>query len=233
MQGVDTMFPKSLNRTLVYYYTDKDDYGMLDHCIEKSISYLAICHSHRDSQFHLFYCNEEYKVIADAIYESIEECKRVAEDRKEGIKWLTYFPLYDKYHRIDLSKFDSRSFKGFRLEKEELYTKYNSIGITISLSENDSIIRESIQCLEEFVENKIYDEWLDDGLEADYKIYQDRYQAEYNDLPFIEDIHEYKKQFEVNHIDIDEYKQIHVSYRDKTGVMLGKGIKKIFWIPNK
>ena len=84
------MFPIKLDGAIVLYYTSQDDYGysifpngeIADH-----YRYLAICKYTNDDKYYLFCCDENYEVVSDALYNSVEECMVIASQYKENIVW--------------------------------------------------------------------------------------------------------------------------------------------------
>ena len=67
------MFPNILDNATVYFYTQKWDYG--------SVSY-------DNKEYYLFHCNDKFEVIADYLFDSIEECKEIASKCKKDIVWI-------------------------------------------------------------------------------------------------------------------------------------------------
>ena len=69
------MFPIKLDGAIVLYYTSQDDYGysifpngeIADH-----YRYLAICKYTKDDKYYLFCCDENYEVVSDMLYNSVE-----------------------------------------------------------------------------------------------------------------------------------------------------------------
>ena len=76
------MFPNILDNAIVYFYTQNGNYGSVSYDNGKIeyIHYLAICS----------YDNKEYyfEVIADYLFDSIEECKEIASKCKKDIVWI-------------------------------------------------------------------------------------------------------------------------------------------------
>ena len=66
----------------------KGNYGSVsyDKKIEY-IHYLAIC-SYDNNEYYLFHCNNKFEVIADYLFDSIEECKSMASKCKKDIVWV-------------------------------------------------------------------------------------------------------------------------------------------------
>ena len=76
------MFPKTLDDTTVLFYTEKGDYGAVYSTtgeVLDRVCFLAICRYENTNECCLFGCNENYDVISDSLWESVEECQRVAE----------------------------------------------------------------------------------------------------------------------------------------------------------
>ena len=85
------MFPNELDGAKVLYYTSQDNYGAIKYPngeIAERYHYLAICKYTKDENYYLFCCNENYEVVSDSLYGSIEECMRIATlSYKENIFW--------------------------------------------------------------------------------------------------------------------------------------------------
>ncbi|WP_339001989.1 hypothetical protein [Fusobacterium animalis] len=77
------MFPNVLDGAFVYFYTQKGNYGSVfyDNGKIEYIYYLAICSY--NNQYYLFHCNDKFEVIADYLFDSIEECKSIASKNKK------------------------------------------------------------------------------------------------------------------------------------------------------
>ena len=78
------MFPNILDNATVYFYTQKWDYGSVsyDNGKMECVHYLAIC-SYDNKEYYLFHCNDKFEVIADYLFDSIEECKSIASKNKK------------------------------------------------------------------------------------------------------------------------------------------------------
>lgn len=90
--GVE-MFPKMLDGAEVLYYTPYDDFGQI--CwdngeIAHYVKYLAICkYPNKNNEFYLFRCDDQYEVVGDSLWESIEICMGVANSSHGGeILWV-------------------------------------------------------------------------------------------------------------------------------------------------
>ena len=83
------MFPNILDDALVHFYTQKGDYGSIyyDNGKVHYIHYPAIC-SYDNKEFYLFHCDDKFEVIADYLFDSIEECKNMANKSKKEIVWI-------------------------------------------------------------------------------------------------------------------------------------------------
>ena len=83
------MFPNILDNAIVYFYTQKGNYGNVfyDNGKIEYIHYLAIC-SYNNKEYYLFHCNDKFEVIADYLFDSIEECKEIASKCKKDIVWI-------------------------------------------------------------------------------------------------------------------------------------------------
>ena len=88
------MFPKILDGAKVLYYTPKDSYGEIHYTtgeVAEYVNYLAICqYSSAKEEYYLFRCNEEFEVVGDSVWNSIDECMAVANSSYDGtILWIT------------------------------------------------------------------------------------------------------------------------------------------------
>lgn len=83
------MFPNILDDALVHFYTQKRDYGSVfyDNGKIEYIHYLPIC-SYDNKEYYLFHCNNKFEVIADYLFDSIEECMNMANRSKKEIVWI-------------------------------------------------------------------------------------------------------------------------------------------------
>ena len=87
------MFPNTLDNAKVLYYTPKDDFGEIyytDGKVADYIKYLAICkYQNRKEEYYLFRCDENFEVVEDSVWNSIEECMGVANASYNGnIIWI-------------------------------------------------------------------------------------------------------------------------------------------------
>ena len=53
----------------------------------KYIHYLPIC-SYDNKEYYLFHCNNKFEVIADYLFDSIEECMNMTNRSKKEIVWI-------------------------------------------------------------------------------------------------------------------------------------------------
>ena len=93
MKASDNSFPKELDGAKVLYYTDKANYGEVrypDGTISDYIFYLAICVYPKDQFYYVFCCDENYEVVSDAVWDSVEECKRITDTLYPSVKWIDY-----------------------------------------------------------------------------------------------------------------------------------------------
>ena len=84
------MVPIQLDGATVLYYTFQDDYGYSifpNGKIADRYRYLAICQYSKDDEYYLFCCTENYEVVNDSVWESVEECMEIARKYKENIVW--------------------------------------------------------------------------------------------------------------------------------------------------
>ena len=84
------MFPNKLDGATVLYYTSQGDYGYSifpDGSVADRYRYLAICKYSNDDKHYLFCCDENYEVVSDMLYDSIDECMTTALQYKENIVW--------------------------------------------------------------------------------------------------------------------------------------------------
>lgn len=85
------MFPNYLDGAKVKYYTKKDDFGTVDCNDGKKtldIKHLAICSYANERGFYLFFCDEKFNTVSDYFFDTVEECKIIAENSKENIVWI-------------------------------------------------------------------------------------------------------------------------------------------------
>ncbi len=87
------MFPDILDGAQVLYYTSYDDFGEIywgNGEIAHFVKYLAICkYLNRSNEFYLFCCDEQYEVVGDSLWDSIEMCMGVANSSHGGeIIWI-------------------------------------------------------------------------------------------------------------------------------------------------
>lgn len=91
-QSSGTMFPTEIDGAKVLYYTPQDNYGAIKYPngeIADYFRYLAICRYSNEEQYYLFRCNEEYEVVSDSVWDSIDECMKVAASSyRENIVWI-------------------------------------------------------------------------------------------------------------------------------------------------
>ena len=76
------MFQNTLDNAKVLYYTDGK--------VADYIKYLAICkYQNRKEEYYLFRCDENFEVVGDSVWNSIEECMEVANTSYNGnIIWI-------------------------------------------------------------------------------------------------------------------------------------------------
>lgn len=86
------MFPDVLDGAKVLFFTPKDDYGIMYDTTGNAAAYfkyLSICKYDNGEGYYLFKCNEEYEVVSDSLWESIEMCMGVANTSYGGnILWI-------------------------------------------------------------------------------------------------------------------------------------------------
>ncbi len=87
------MFPKILDGAEVLYYTPYDNFGEIywdNGEIAHYVKYLAICeYPNKNNEFYLFRCDEQYDVVGDSPWDSIEMCMAVANTSYGGqIIWI-------------------------------------------------------------------------------------------------------------------------------------------------
>ena len=76
------MFPKTLDDATVLFYTEKGNYGAVNSAtgeVSDRVYFLAICRYENANEYYLFGCDENYAVVSDSLWGSVEECQRVAE----------------------------------------------------------------------------------------------------------------------------------------------------------
>ena len=69
------MFPNILDDALVHFYTQKGNYG-------------SVYYDNGKIEYYLFHCNNKFEVIADYLFDSIEECMNMANRSKKEIVWI-------------------------------------------------------------------------------------------------------------------------------------------------
>jgi len=86
------MFPDVLDGAKVLLFTPKDDYGIMYDTTGNAVAYfkyLSICKYGNREGYYLFKCNEEYEVVSDSLWDSIEMCMSVANASYGGnILWV-------------------------------------------------------------------------------------------------------------------------------------------------
>lgn len=87
------MFPNHLDGAKVLFYSQKGHFGEVNYSTKEKYSdihYLAICKYGNNSEYYLFDCNEAFEVVGDFPFDSIEECKKSAENSNNGkaIVWI-------------------------------------------------------------------------------------------------------------------------------------------------
>lgn len=86
-------FPKTLDGARVVYYTPEKHYGEIYDANGEavgSIRYFAICeYSDYLGRYYLFGCDENYEVVDDTLWDSIDECMKAADSScNENISWI-------------------------------------------------------------------------------------------------------------------------------------------------
>lgn len=85
------MFPAALDGAQVLYYSSQGHYGVIRYTtgeIADHIRYFAICQYKDDESYYLFGCNEDYEVVSDTIWNSMNECMKAAVScYTENIVW--------------------------------------------------------------------------------------------------------------------------------------------------
>ena len=84
---------KILDGAEVVYYTPYDNFGEIywdNGEIAHYVKYLAICvYPNKNNEFYLFCCDEQYDVVGDSLWDSIEMCMAVANTSHGGqIIWI-------------------------------------------------------------------------------------------------------------------------------------------------
>ncbi|MBQ4282936.1 MAG: hypothetical protein IJB96_03300 [Lachnospira sp.] len=86
------MFPDVLDGAKVLYFTPKDDYGVMYDTLGNVVAhfkYLSICKYDNSEGYYLFDCDENYEVVSDSVWESIEMCMSVARSSYgESLLWI-------------------------------------------------------------------------------------------------------------------------------------------------
>lgn len=75
-----------LRGAAVPFYRNLQDNGEIAHYVK----YLAICvYPNKNNEFYLFRCDEQYDVVGDSLWDSIEMCMAVANTSHGGqIIWI-------------------------------------------------------------------------------------------------------------------------------------------------
>ena len=79
-------FPKTIDGARVLFHTDRGKFDPVYYVggsIADIVSYLAVCKydNDNDNVYYLFHLNDDLEVVADEIYDSIEQCKKLAGSR--------------------------------------------------------------------------------------------------------------------------------------------------------
>ena len=72
---------------VVYFAADKLVYS-LDSFSLLSVPSVSYTHLYDNKEYYLFHCNDKFEVIADYLFDSIEECKDMASKCKKDIVWV-------------------------------------------------------------------------------------------------------------------------------------------------
>lgn len=88
-----SQFPKTLDDAEVLFFTPKDDFGEVYYAtgeVADYIKYMAICrYEGVKEEYYLFRCDENYEVVSDSVWGSIDECMEVANSSHGGdILWI-------------------------------------------------------------------------------------------------------------------------------------------------
>lgn len=86
------MFPATLDNAEVLFYTPADNYGSIccpDGSCVHYFRYLAICRYSNSEDYYLFCCDAEFEVVCDSVWSNIDECKKIAEQYKKDISWVS------------------------------------------------------------------------------------------------------------------------------------------------
>ena len=81
-------FPQKLDSANVLYYSDRGEYEPVRYvggAVAHNVIYLAICQYENDASYYLFHVDENFDVVADDCFESIDACKRIIDDY--GVNW--------------------------------------------------------------------------------------------------------------------------------------------------
>ena len=86
------MFPNYLDGARVLFYSQKDVFGKVNYSTGEKysdINYLAICRYGNNAEYYLFDCNEDFEVVGDYPFDSVEECKEAAQNsnKSKDIVW--------------------------------------------------------------------------------------------------------------------------------------------------
>ncbi|MBQ7379289.1 MAG: hypothetical protein IJW70_06365 [Clostridia bacterium] len=76
-------FPKKLDGANVLYYSDRSEYEPVRYAggaAAHNVIYLAICKYENDASYYLFHVDENFDVVADDCFDSIEACKKIMDE---------------------------------------------------------------------------------------------------------------------------------------------------------
>lgn len=85
------MFPDNLEGAKVIEYTERGNYGFVvdpwndEKKMKKEVCYIAICRYEDGEGFNVFWCDEEYRVLQDWLWSSVEECKQMHEEAEDAL----------------------------------------------------------------------------------------------------------------------------------------------------
>ena len=81
-------FPQKLDGANVLYYSDRGEYEPVRYvggAVAHNVIYLAICQYENDASYYLFHVDENFDVVADDCFESIDACKAIMD--KYNVEW--------------------------------------------------------------------------------------------------------------------------------------------------
>ena len=86
------MFPDYLDGAKVLEYTQRGNFAVtvdpwddVNPGTAKEICYVAICQFEGSNSFNVFWCDEDYHVLQDWLWDSIAECKQIHKETVNAV----------------------------------------------------------------------------------------------------------------------------------------------------